>query len=189
MSLSRSRALLLSALLAAGAALATASEPLTNTLTVHRIVGPAPGAPESSEPASSARPGDVLEYVAEFRNTGSSTARGLSATLPLPVGTEFLPGSQHPADVRASVDGVSFEALPLKRLVKQADGTVSEELVPAREYRYLRWPASDLAAGGALSVSARVTVATNVGANVAANVATGGGAGAASSVVAGGGVH
>ena len=156
MTLSRSRAFILLAVLAAGAGLATASEPLTNTLSVHRIVG---AATEASEPASTARPGDVLEYVAEFRNTGSSTARGLSATLPLPVGTEFLPGSQHPADARASVDGVSFDALPLKRVVKQADGTLREELVPAREYRYLRWPAADLAAGGALSVSARVTIA------------------------------
>jgi uncharacterized repeat protein (TIGR01451 family) len=155
--LSRSHACLLFALLAAGAALATTSEPLTNTLAVHRIVGSA--AAETSEPASTARPGDVLEYVAEFRNTGSSTARGLSATLPLPVGTEFLPGSQHPANARASVDGVSFDALPLKRVVKQADGSLREELVPTREYRYLRWPAADLAAGGALSVSARVTVA------------------------------
>jgi uncharacterized repeat protein (TIGR01451 family) len=158
MSLSRSRALLLFALLAGGASLATAFEPLTNTLSVHRIVGTA--ASESSEPASTARPGDVLEYVAEFRNAGASTARGLRATLPLPVGTEFLPGSQHPANALGSVDGVSFDALPLKRLVKQADGTLREELVPAREYRYLRWPAADLAAGGALSVSARVTIAT-----------------------------
>jgi uncharacterized repeat protein (TIGR01451 family) len=147
MSLSRSRALLLFALLAGGASLATAFEPLTNTLSVHRIVGTA--ASESSEPASTARPGDVLEYVAEFRNAGASTARGLRATLPLPVGTEFLPGSQHPANALGSVDGVSFDALPLKRLVKQADGTLREELVPAREYRYLRWPAADLAAGGA----------------------------------------
>jgi uncharacterized repeat protein (TIGR01451 family) len=155
---SHSRALFLLAILAAGASLATASDPLTNTLSVHRIVGAA--AAETREPASTARPGDVLEYVAEFRNTGSSTARGLSATLPLPAGTEFLPGSQHPANARGSVDGVSFDALPLKRIVKQADGSLREELVPAREYRFLRWPASDLAAGAALSVSARVTVAT-----------------------------
>jgi uncharacterized repeat protein (TIGR01451 family) len=157
MPLSRSRALLLFAIMAGGASLATASEPLTNTLSVHRIVGPA--ASETSEPAANARPGDVLEYVAELRNTGGSTARGLSATLPLPAGTEFLPGSQHPADARGSVDGVSFDTLPLKRLVKQTDGTLREELVPLREYRYLRWPATDLAAGGALSVSARVTIA------------------------------
>jgi len=158
MLLSRSRALILFAILAAGASLATASEPLMNTLSVHRIVGR--NATETSEPASTARPGDVLEYVAEFRNTGSSTARGLRATLPLPVGTEFLPGSEHPANARGSVDGVSFDTLPLKRIVKQADGTLREELVPTHEYRYLRWPASDLAAGAALSVSARVTVAT-----------------------------
>jgi uncharacterized repeat protein (TIGR01451 family) len=137
--------------------LAYAAEPVRNTLAVHRIVLKAGGA-ETVDSAATARPGDVLEYVADFRNDGASTARGLTATLPLPVGTEFVPGSQHPAQVQASLDGTTFAPLPLKAWVKAADGSSHEELVPTRDYRFLRWAPTDLAARADLSVSARVTI-------------------------------
>jgi uncharacterized repeat protein (TIGR01451 family) len=144
---------------AAIASLAAAAEPLTNTLTVHRIALHTDGH-ESLEPAASARPGELLEYVAEFHNAGASTARGLSATLPLPAGTEFISASQRPAGALASVDGVKFEAIPLKRTVREADG-LHEVLVPLNEYRFLRWPATELPSGATYSVSARVAVASN----------------------------
>jgi len=146
------------ACLLSAASISHAAEPVTNTLSVHRIVAAAAGE-EVSEPANTAKPGDLLEYVAVFHNQGASTARGLRATLPLPLGTEFVPGSARPGAVLASIDGTTFAPLPLKRLVKDADGTSREELVPAREYRFLRWSPTDLAASGELSVSARVTVA------------------------------
>ena len=145
-------------LLGSGAGLALATEAVTNTLTVHRIAAQSGGG-EAVEPAAAAKPGDVLEYIAQFHNNGASIAHGLSATLPLPVGTEFVAGSQHPSTALASLDGTTFEALPLKRVVKAADGTLHEELVPAREYRYLRWAAADLPGSGDLSVSARVRIA------------------------------
>ena len=145
---------------------ALAADPVTNTLTVQRIVQN--GGVETAAPATQARPGDLLEYVAEFHNNGGSTARGLSATLPLPAGTEFVSASQHPADASASTDGVSFAAIPLKRTVRQADGSLREEPVPYAEYRYLRWPATELAAGAAFKVSARVAVASSEPTRVAA---------------------
>jgi uncharacterized repeat protein (TIGR01451 family) len=145
-------------LLCAVQGLAYASEPVSNTLVVHRIVRKDGGA-ETIDSAATARPGDVLEYVADFRNDGASTARGLTATLPLPVGTEFVPGSQHPAQVQASLDGTTFAPLPLKHWVKAVDGSSHEELVPTRDYRFLRWAPADLPAHADLSVSARVTLA------------------------------
>lgn len=145
-------------LLGMGWAVAQAAEPVTNTLTVQRVVHQSDGK-EVLAPAATASPGDLLQYVAEFHNAGPTVARGLSATLPLPAGTEFVSGSEHPAAALASLDGTTFAALPLKRLVKAADGTTHEELVPAREYRYLRWAASDVPASGELRVSARVTIA------------------------------
>jgi uncharacterized repeat protein (TIGR01451 family) len=145
-------------LLGSGVGLSHAADPVTNTLTVHRIVLQG-GGHETAEPASTAKPGDLLEYVAEFHNEGTSLARGLSATLPLPGGTEFVAGSQHPAAAQASLDGTTFAPMPLKRVVREADGTSHEELVPAREYRFLRWAAMDLPGSGELSVSARVTIA------------------------------
>jgi uncharacterized repeat protein (TIGR01451 family) len=138
--------------------LSQAAEPVTSTLVVHRITVTTAGL-EVLAPASSASPGDLLEYVAEFHNTGPSTARGLSATLPLPKGTEFVLGSTHPAAQQASVDGTTFAPLPLKRIVKDHDGSSHEELVPAGEYRFLRWSPTDLAASGEFAVSARVRIA------------------------------
>jgi uncharacterized repeat protein (TIGR01451 family) len=139
------------------AAAAQAADPVTNVLTVRRIARQ-PDGRETTEVATSAKPGDVLEYVAEFHNNGTTAARGLSATLPLPSGTEFISESQHPSDASASVDGITFEPIPLKRRVKGEDGTPHEELVPLRDYRYLRWPAAELAGGASLSVSARVVI-------------------------------
>lgn len=153
-------------LLAAVQGLAYAAEPVSNTLVVHRIVLQAGGA-ETVDSAATARPGDVLEYVADFHNDGASTARGLTATLPLPAGTEFVPGSQHPAQVQASLDGTTFAPLPLKHWVKAADGGSHEELVPTREYRFLRWAPADLKAHADLSVSARVTIAAAAAATAA----------------------
>ena len=114
---------------------------------------------EKALPAATAKPGDTLEYVVELRNGGGSTVSGLSATLPLPAGTELIPGSERPARVLASLDGATFNAIPLKRSVRRADGAVVEELVPAGEYRFLRWSSSDLPVNATLRYSARVAVA------------------------------
>jgi len=156
--MSRVQVLCLVSGLLGAAGFALAAESVSNLLSVHHVVV-GPGGVETSEAASTARPGDLLEYVADFHNGGASVARGLSATLPLPVGTEYVASSAHPAGARASVDGINFDSIPLKRIVKSEDGTAHEELVPAREYRYLRWVPTDLQPRGDLSVSARVRIA------------------------------
>jgi uncharacterized repeat protein (TIGR01451 family) len=145
-------------LLGGTAGLALAADAVTNVLVVHKIALQ-PGGAETAEPAAAAQPGDVLEYKALFHNNGAGVAHGLAATLPLPAGTEFVPGSQQPAAALASLDGSTFEALPLKRMVKAPDGSAHEELVPAREYRFLRWAGTDLPGSGDLAVSARVRIA------------------------------
>lgn len=137
---------------------AIAAEPVSNALSVHRVVIEANGH-ETLAAADTAKPGDLLEYSVEFHNNGQSTVHGLSATLPLPAGTEFVPGTALPLQPAASLDGNHFDALPLKRKVAGVDGRMAEELVPAREYRYLRWSPADLAANGTLTVRARVMVA------------------------------
>lgn len=139
-------------------AAAYAAEPVTNTLTVHRVVVRDGGA-EQLEAASAAKPGELLEYTAEFRNRGAAVARGLEATLPIPTGLTLVAGSARPAAVRASVDGTTFAPVPLMRQVRRADGSSVEERVPLTDYRYLRWAPADLAANGVLTVSARAVVA------------------------------
>ena len=145
------------ALLALAALSARAQDgPVETRLEARKVVS-APGGRESFAPALSARPGDVIEYVATYRNTGRDPVKSLEATLPIPAHTELIPGSIRPASARASLDAHRFAAPPLKRPVTREGRTVDEE-VPYREYRYLRWSVPELAADRAVSFTARVRV-------------------------------
>src|SRR5262249_5607851 len=55
-------------------------------------------------PADKAQPGELLEYRALYRNDGKTDARGLMATLPIPLGTQYVAGSAIPRGVQASLD-------------------------------------------------------------------------------------
>jgi uncharacterized repeat protein (TIGR01451 family) len=144
------------ALLCLAAAWAQNAE-VESRLSVQRVAAQADGR-ESLGPATSVKPGDVLEYSSSYRNVGKAPARSLQATLPIPAGTEFLPGSTRPVAATASTDGMNFAPLPLKRKLKQADGREVEQLVPTAEYRALRWAPVDLPPGQTLQFVARVRV-------------------------------
>ena len=93
----------------------------------------------------------------EMECTGKDAIRGLKATLPIPPQTEFIPGSARPAKAQASLDGLAFADVPLRRKATR-DGQAVEEAVPWREYRALRWAAGDLGAGSSLTFTIRVRV-------------------------------
>ena len=83
-----------SALVLAVAAFPAASQqanPLVTQLEARKVVRGADGK-ESFAPADNAKPGDVIEYVATYRNTGKQPIRNLEATLPIPHNTEFVAG-------------------------------------------------------------------------------------------------
>lgn len=130
--------------------------PVETRLEARKVVR-APDGNETFAAAESVRPGDLIEYVATYRNTGAAAVRGLEATLPIPAHTELVPGTVRPAGARASLDAAQFAAPPLKRTVTR-DGRAVEELVPYREYRYLRWSVAQLDARQSVSFSARVRV-------------------------------
>lgn len=140
-------------------AFAQATGDLSTTLRVSRIV-PAADGTESHQSADSARPGDVLEYVAEYHNNSTHVIRQLAATLPIPEGTELVPASAMPAGALASTDGTHFAPVPLTRKVLEASGKLIDQPIPYPEYRFLRWPALDLAAGKTLQVGARAKLST-----------------------------
>ena len=104
------------------------------------------------------RPGDIVEYRATYTNQGEGAVRGLSATLPIPVDTNYLGLTATPAAVEASADGVRFAPIPLMRKVIGQDGRERWEAVPASEYRALRWQIEELAANASQSIAARVLV-------------------------------
>jgi uncharacterized repeat protein (TIGR01451 family) len=133
-----------------------ARDPVETRLEARKVSRDAEGR-EGFASADAARPGETIEYVATYRNTGKQAVRDLAATLPIPSSTEFISGSARPANAMASVDGSAYAAIPLKRRVMR-DGKSVEEEVPAREYRYLRWFPGELGADKSVSFTARVRV-------------------------------
>ena len=146
--------------LVTASALAQSRAPVTGSLDVRKVSMSAQGV-EQYEAAEAARPADVLEYTAKYRNDDRTVARSLAVTLPIPPGTELLAGSVRPATgVMASLDGVKFRPAPLMHKVRRADGSSADVPVPYTEYRFLRWPAADLGAGAEAMFQARARVAT-----------------------------
>ena len=158
-SLYAARALAVALVLGLGATQAIAqraAEPLETQMDQRKVV--VSDGRERLETADNVKPGDVIEYVATFRNTGSATLTGLVATVPVPSLTEYLPGSAKPAAALASLDGVKFAPVPLMRKVRLADGKEVDQAVALRDYRALRWNAGDLGAQKSVSYSVRVKV-------------------------------
>ena len=132
------------------------ADPLEVRLETRKVVGN-PDGTESFLAAESAKPGDILEYVATYRNRGAAALRDVSPQLPVPANTEFVPGSARPPAAAASLDGSTFAPMPLSRKAER-NGAQVDVPVPPREYRSLRWSVAELAPGKTTSVSARVRV-------------------------------
>ena len=118
---------------------------------------------EKREPGDKAKPGDVIEYVADYKNVPDEKTKGplkVQANLPVPAGMEYLPSTAVPANVMATSDGTHFAPVPLKRTVTGADGKPKEELVPYSEYRSLRWELGEIAPGATKTVKARMRIKT-----------------------------
>ena len=113
---------------------------------------------EQMAPSDKAKPGEVIEYVAEYRNTGKTAVTDVVATLPVPAGMEFLPDTAQPQQMMASTDEHNFAPVPLKRKVAGSDGRTVEQLVPYAEYRSLRWTLGKIPGGDSKSVKARMKV-------------------------------
>ena len=123
-------------------------------LTARKVVTTAGGS-QSYQSADKANPGDVIEYQAVYTNQGKTPVKNLVPTMPIPAGTEYIPGSAKPAQVMASLDGKKFEAVPLKRTITLPNGKQEVHEVSYQEYRAIRWGAGDMTAGGSTTVSAR----------------------------------
>lgn len=132
---------------------AHAEDALTSSLEARKVIRTADGT-EKFAPAASVTPNDVVEYRNVYRNNSTRVLRDIAATLPIPVGFEFIE-ARASSKALASLDGKSYGALPLTRVVKTAKGEQTE-VVPLSEYRFLRWQLGDLAPGASTTVSARV---------------------------------
>lgn len=107
-----------------------------------------------------AAPGEQVQYVAVYTNTAAKSAApipNLQATMPIPSAMHFT-GSAQPTPSQASTDGKAFEAYPIVRIIKQADGTLKRVEVPFNSYRSLRWTLKALAPQASQTVKARMVV-------------------------------
>lgn len=160
------------ALAQSAAAKAPAAEAKANTVVVElqqfKVLKQTDGT-EKLVDAATVKPGDVIEYRARYINRDARSVSGLQATLPVPVGMEYVPRTARPdaARVQAATKDGRFAAEPLKREVSQPDGKVRLEAVPYAEYRALRWDLGLLPAGGVTEVTARVHVSTTPDTSVA----------------------
>lgn len=154
--LKRAIAIAIVAVAAFAPALALADSDVRVALTSQRVT--LVDGKEVLVPADKARPGDVLEYRAVYRNDGRAAVRDLDATLPVPNGLEYLPKTAAPAVVLASTDGRTFAPVPLVRPTRAADGSEVVREVPLSEYRALRWSLGTLAAKQSRTVHARMRV-------------------------------
>lgn len=131
---------------------APAAEPVKVALQALKVVDV--NGKETLTESKTAKPGEVLEYRAVYSNVSKKIITNLAATLPVPVGMEYVGLSVKPAGALASTDGKVFSAMPLMR--KGASGKT--EAVPLADYRALRWTVSSLQPGKPFEVSARMRV-------------------------------
>ena len=130
------------------------NEPIVSTLTVKKVVTDE-GGREKFASASEAKPGEIVQYEAAYRNRSGKDVANLQATVPIPVGTEFIAWSAKPVPSSASLDGAIYSPFPIKRKVTLPDGSIAEQDAPMSEYRALRWNVGDLKAGATATVVAR----------------------------------
>jgi hypothetical protein len=146
--------------LLAGSAYAEPARDVLVTMEVNKVVKGDDGK-EVLQSAEQAKPGDILQYTATYTNKTNKIWRDLEATIPIPTYTEYVPASSRPAGAKASLDGQSFQSIPLRRKVKQADGKEITQLIPYGEYRTLRWFVGKLSENQELKFSTRVKVLSN----------------------------
>ena len=137
---------------------ALAKDDVTVKLTASKVAATKDGK-ERFVAADTARPGEVIQYEAVYRNETQREIRGLEATVPIPGGLELLPESFQPVTAFASVNGADFAAMPLMKPVADAVGKTVP--VPLGEYRALRWAIPQLAPGATAIVKLRARVLTN----------------------------
>lgn len=107
---------------------------------------------EVLKPVNGIKPGDVIEYRVVYTNRASGAVRDMQATLPIPQGLEYQARSAQPSQtVEVAVSGGAFGREPLMRDL----GNGKTEVVPAREYRSLRWSIAQIPVSGKAEVRAR----------------------------------
>ncbi|MEM1086539.1 MAG: hypothetical protein AAGH90_02330 [Pseudomonadota bacterium] len=120
---------------------ANANGPLSSTLEAY-IVGTDDDGTETLTSTDEITPGETIEYVLVYENTGDTALSGLVVSAPIPASTTFIMGSdtqQTAAVFEVSADdGATWGEPPLMRVSE--DG---EEEILVSEYDMVRWVPTD----------------------------------------------
>lgn len=150
--------------LVVGAAVWAASPPtvtsksdLAIALTAQKVIAQSDGR-EKLLAADRALPGEVIQYDALYQNQSGRPLNNVAPTLPIPAGMIYVADTAKPSPTEASLDGKTFAPIPLKRVVALPTGETQEQVVPASEYRALRWQVGELAPGSRATVIARTRI-------------------------------
>lgn len=135
---------------------AWAAPAVTSQLQVQQVVSEQ--GHEVLRPAAAAKPGDLLQYRAVYRNSGDTAATHLLVRVPVPPGTTLVAGSIRPAGAEASTDGTHFAPLPLLHTVTGHDGKPRQEPVPLSAIRAVRWDLGVLAPRESKNVELRARI-------------------------------
>jgi uncharacterized repeat protein (TIGR01451 family) len=113
-------------------------------------------------PATSASPGEVLEYVLSYKNDGDEAATNAVIEDPIPKGTTFLANTAtgENAEITFSSDGGKTFAVPVKLTyeIKLPSGGIERRVATPAEYTNVRWTVKQIAPGASGQVSFRVRV-------------------------------
>ncbi|HEY4072359.1 MAG TPA: hypothetical protein VGM52_04570 [Herbaspirillum sp.] len=127
--------------------------PLRIALTVKKIV--LQHGKERLVDAKNAVPGDVLEYRAEYKNTGATALTEILATLPLPAQTTFIMGSAYPDGAAVSKKNTRDVFAPLPQKIIAGNSTIASS---PDAYAALRWAIEKLEPGQMSVFGMRVRV-------------------------------
>jgi len=79
---------------------------------------------ETLTPIQTVKPGEVIEYRATYKNVSTGAVKNIVATIPVPKSTEYQAKTANPlATVEASIDNVTFAAVPLMDAAKKTTNT------------------------------------------------------------------
>ena len=113
-------------------------------------------------PAKSVSPGDVVEYVLTYQNSGDEAATNAVIEDPIPKGTTYIANSAtgEGALIAFSNDGGKTFADPTKLTseVRLLSGAVEKRVATPAEYTHVRWTIQRVPAGATGKVAFRVKV-------------------------------
>lgn len=118
---------------------------------------------EVAVPAEEVYPKDTVEYTLRYRNSGSSTAKGVELTGPIPAGTIYIEKTAtadenyHPF---FSIDnGKTYQEAPVTYTVTNPDGEETVKKAPPQMITHIKWSVRDgIEVDQVIKVSYRVQV-------------------------------